>query len=74
MAIVDAIITLGQGLNLDVVAEGVETEQLKNLLVNLGCEYIQGYLFSKPLPPSAATELLKANQKYDAITISRCTN
>ena len=74
MAIVDAIITLGQGLNLDVVAEGVETEQLKNLLVNLGCEYIQGYLFSKPLPPSAATELLKANQKYDAITISRCTH
>ena len=62
MAIVDAIITLGQGLKLNVVAEGVETEQLKNLLKNLGCEYIQGYLFSKPVPAAAATKLLQANK------------
>lgn len=61
MAIVDAVITLGKGLNLNVVAEGVETEQLKNLLQNLGCEYIQGYLFSKPLPAVEATKLLQAN-------------
>ena len=62
MAIVDAIITLGQGLNLNVVAEGVETEQLKILLKNLGCKYIQGYLFSKPVPAAAATKLLQANR------------
>lgn len=61
IAIVNAMITLGQGLNMNVVAEGVETAELKDLLKNLGCEYIQGYLFSKPLPAEEATELLKNN-------------
>jgi diguanylate cyclase (GGDEF)-like protein len=61
IAIVDAVITLGQGLNLNVVAEGVETEELKELLKNLGCKYIQGYLFSKPLPAEDATKLLQTN-------------
>ncbi|MGL5794708.1 MAG: putative bifunctional diguanylate cyclase/phosphodiesterase, partial [Waterburya sp.] len=61
IAIVDAVLTLGQGLNLDVVAEGVETEELKELLKNLGCQYIQGYLFSKPLPAEEATKLLQNN-------------
>ncbi len=62
IVIVDAVITLGQGLNLNVVAEGVETEELKELLKNLGCEYIQGYLFSKPLPAEEATKLLQNNR------------
>ncbi|MEM8676774.1 MAG: EAL domain-containing protein [Cyanobacteria bacterium P01_G01_bin.67] len=62
LAIVNAVITLGQGLNLNVVAEGVETAELRDLLQNLGCEYIQGYLFSKPLPAVAATKLLEQNQ------------
>ncbi|GAB4539637.1 MAG: hypothetical protein Tsb0014_30300 [Pleurocapsa sp.] len=64
MAIVNAIITLGKGLNLNVVVEGVETEQLKDLLQNMGCEYIQGYFFSKPVPAAEATELL---QKYNSL-------
>ena len=59
IAIVNAVITLGKGLNLNVVAEGVETEELKDLLKNLGCEYIQGYLFSKPVPAKEATKLLE---------------
>ncbi len=62
MAIVDAIISLAKGLNLNVVAEGVETEELRDLLKNLGCEYIQGYLFSKPVPANEATILLKKYQ------------
>jgi diguanylate cyclase (GGDEF)-like protein len=62
IAIVEAIITLGKGLNLNVVAEGVETIELKNLLLDLGCEYIQGYLFSKPLPSDEATKLLENNK------------
>ncbi|ELS00834.1 diguanylate cyclase (GGDEF) domain-containing protein [Xenococcus sp. PCC 7305] len=61
LAIIDAILTLGKGLNLNVIAEGIETEELKDLLQDLGCEYIQGYLFSKPLPAIAATKLLKSN-------------
>lgn len=59
LAIVNAIIALGKGLKLNVVAEGVETEEIKELLKNMGCEYIQGYLFSKPLSAIDATELLK---------------
>jgi diguanylate cyclase (GGDEF)-like protein len=59
LAIINAVITLGQGLNLKVVAEGVETQELKDLLKKLGCEYIQGYLFSKPLPAAEATKLLE---------------
>ncbi len=61
LAIVNAIITLGKGLALNVVAEGVETEELKNLLKNLDCQYIQGYLFSKPLPAAEATQLLQSH-------------
>lgn len=37
-------------MNLKVLVEGVETEEHKNLLTKLGCDYCQGYLFSKPLP------------------------
>lgn len=59
MAIVKAVITLGEELNLNIVAEGVETAELRDLLKNLGCEYIQGYLYSKPVPASEATQLLK---------------
>ncbi|NJL43420.1 MAG: EAL domain-containing protein [Pseudanabaena sp. SU_2_4] len=56
--IVTAIVALGQGLNLKVVAEGVETESLKDRLISIGCELMQGYFFSRPLPPEDATRLL----------------
>ncbi len=61
VAIVNAIISLASGLELRVIAEGVETEELKNLLLSLDCDMMQGYLFSRPLPPEAATELLLSN-------------
>ena len=60
-AIVDTIITLGHKLNMDVIAEGIETEQQMYHLHELGCEYGQGYFFSKPLSASLATELLLNN-------------
>jgi EAL domain-containing protein (putative c-di-GMP-specific phosphodiesterase class I) len=59
VAIVNAIISLASGLDLRVIAEGVETEDLKHLLLSLDCYMMQGYLFSKPLPPEEATDLLK---------------
>lgn len=58
-AIVSAIIALGQGLNLRVLAEGVETEAQRDLLRSLDCKEMQGYLFSKPLPAAEATQLLR---------------
>ncbi|HSV53684.1 MAG TPA: EAL domain-containing protein [Burkholderiaceae bacterium] len=48
-AIACAIITLGQSLGLDVIAEGVETEAQREFLSNNGCHTYQGYLFSRPL-------------------------
>jgi len=47
--IVKTIILLGQSLSLNIIAEGVETEEQANALINLGCEIGQGYLYSKPL-------------------------
>lgn len=49
-SIVNAIISLGQSLQLEVLAEGVETEAQLKVLQDLGCEIFQGYYFTKPLP------------------------
>jgi diguanylate cyclase (GGDEF)-like protein len=50
LALVSTIINLAHGLNLTVVAEGVETEEQHRLLKVLKCDEMQGFLFSKPLP------------------------
>lgn len=47
--IVQTILALAHGLGMDVVAEGVETEEQRSALTQLGCEYGQGYFFARPL-------------------------
>lgn len=54
-----SIITMGHGLGLVVVAEGVETSQQLEKLQKLNCDIIQGYYFSKPLPADQLTTLLE---------------
>jgi diguanylate cyclase (GGDEF)-like protein/PAS domain S-box-containing protein len=49
-AIVRTIIVMAQSMNLNIIAEGVETEAQRSLLASKGCTNYQGYLFSKPLP------------------------
>jgi diguanylate cyclase (GGDEF)-like protein/PAS domain S-box-containing protein len=62
--IVRTIITLAHSLGMDVIAEGVETlEQLAGL-ASLGCEYGQGYYFSKPVSDDEATALLDAAPRW----------
>ncbi|HEV2833821.1 MAG TPA: EAL domain-containing protein [Pyrinomonadaceae bacterium] len=57
-AIVRAIITLGHALDLMVIAEGVETQEQLQYLTSLGCDVVQGFLFSKSLSAHAFDELL----------------
>lgn len=56
--IANAVIAMGHALKLDVVAEGVETEEQLLKLQSQGCDYAQGYLFSKALPVDALEPLL----------------
>ncbi|MDQ4121405.1 MAG: EAL domain-containing protein [Acidobacteriota bacterium] len=63
--IVKTIITLAQELEKSVVAEGVETENHRELLKRLSCQYGQGFLFSRPLEPSQAEKLLEAEFAQD---------
>ena len=50
MAIVTAIIQMGRSLQLQVLAEGVETAEQQALLTHLGCDLVQGFGLSRPLP------------------------
>ena len=60
-ALVDAIIALAQTLNLQVIAEGVETLDQANYLIERGCHLLQGYYFSKPTPASEVPNLLSTD-------------
>ncbi|MFZ6672846.1 EAL domain-containing protein [Undibacterium sp. Xuan67W] len=60
-ALAEAIIVMAHKLGLKVIAEGVETELQRDLLKNAGCDYGQGYLFSRPVPPDEFELLLARN-------------
>jgi diguanylate cyclase (GGDEF)-like protein/PAS domain S-box-containing protein len=62
-AIISAIINLGRGLNVKVVAEGAETKEQLEFLRRCRCDLIQGYHFSKPLPADAFADLLRDGRK-----------
>jgi len=60
-ALTQAVIRIGDSLNLTVIAEGVETEAQRFLLDAQGCKVGQGYLFSQPLPPDLLADWLKTS-------------
>jgi len=59
-AVVQAIVKLARALNLHVVAEGVETDEQRNYLLDVGCEEIQGFLYSKPVDADQVTQFYSA--------------
>jgi diguanylate cyclase (GGDEF)-like protein len=58
VAIAKAVIALGKGLGLDILAEGVETAEQLSFLRSIDCDTAQGYFFSKPLPATQMSQLL----------------
>ncbi len=65
-AIVEAIIAMARSLQLKVVAEGVETKEQFDFLRKLGCDQIQGYYFSKPIPSNEVVKLLYKSMTREA--------
>ena len=61
IAIINTIISMGHNLNLSVIAEGVETLEQSECLSNMGCEWAQGYYFSRPLAAEQCLEYLKTH-------------
>lgn len=59
LQIVRTIVELARVLGMDVVAEGIETREQYRLLRQMGCRYGQGFLFAKPMPPEAVSNLLR---------------
>jgi len=57
--IVHAMIELGHNMGLKVVVEGVETKNVLELLISYGCDYLQGYYFSRPVPVFEFQKLLR---------------
>lgn len=57
-AIVRSVVNLGHSLNMKVLAEGVETEGQRDILCDEGCDYIQGYYYSKPLAPESVLHFM----------------
>ncbi|MGZ5008147.1 MAG: EAL domain-containing protein, partial [Methylobacter sp.] len=63
LALCEAIIVMAHKLGIKVIAEGIETQQQCDLLMAAGCDYGQGYLFSKPLAADGFEKLLVAAKR-----------
>ncbi len=62
LALCEAIIVMAHKLGLKLIAEGVETEEQRALLKEIGCDFGQGYLFSRPLPADEFEEMMRSKK------------
>ncbi|MDD5180818.1 MAG: EAL domain-containing protein [Gallionellaceae bacterium] len=62
-ALVEAIIVMAHKLGIQVIAEGVETAEQRDILKQIGCDFVQGYFYAKPMPPLDFINYLKALPK-----------
>jgi len=65
VSIVRSIIMLAKNLKLKTLAEGVETVEQLEMLRQLGCDYIQGYLFSRPMPAAELSAIMQKNNRLE---------
>ena len=68
--IIRTIIILAHSMGIDVIAEGVETEQQSTLLKSLNCDFVQGYLFGKPMPSEEFEKLIFNNVRDNVYPIT----
>ncbi len=71
-AIVDVMVEMCRSLRVDCIVEGVETQGQVGVLTSMGCEFIQGYYFSKPLNSSAAKRYLEAEFSTAKFDVAEC--
>jgi len=62
---VQAIITMAHALGIQTIAEGVETKEQLEFLHRNGCDAMQGYYFSRPVPAEEITRLLREKRRLD---------
>ena len=62
--IVRAIVGLGQALDLDITAEGVETQAQESALQSMGCPHVQGFLYGRPMPKEEFEEFAEQRSRY----------
>ncbi len=63
--LIGSIIQISKKLGIQVVAEGIETEEQLDLLKSVGCDLVQGYIYSKPLPVPEFEQWLKNNSQLN---------
>ena len=60
--LVSSMVSIAHGLGIEVVAEGVEEKHQADYLIELGCEYLQGYYFSRPIPQNEVVDIVEKKQ------------
>ncbi len=67
-AVARSVVSLGHDLGLTVVAEGVETAEVRQRLLELGCDEVQGYLLGRPMPADDVQQWLVEQQLHAGAT------
>ena len=67
---VDAVVHLAHALGLDVVAEGVESAEQRDILLKLGCDELQGFFFAEPMPADAMLAWANLKRPQHAVDFS----
>lgn len=72
--IITSVVRMAKWLNIPVIAEGVETLEQVNFLRSIGCEFVQGYYFAKPMPINQYEELMSTQSYFKEVDVSNTVN